>query len=104
MQDKYYIDYRRGEIIKNLDTSWMAPELYNEVEINESLSGTYIYTYIDDNDRLLDFSFTIEMIQGKIFWDVLDVYCKKNNFVIAEIVRKIMYITQEEFNEAYKGA
>lgn len=103
MTDKYYIDYRRGEIIKNLDTTFLAPEQYNEVEVNEELEGSFIYTYIDENNRLLSFSFTVESLQGRDFFEVLDEYCKNNDFIIADMIRKLMYVSQDMFDQGYRG-
>lgn len=102
-RDKYYVDYRIGEIVKNLDTSYLAPEMWNEVIVDDALSGMYTYTYADDQDQRLTFSFTQDQLDSSelSFQEMLDSHCKKNYFNASYIVNKCMYINQEMFNEAY---
>lgn len=99
--DRYYIDYRTGEIVKNLDTTYMAPELYNEIITDDALDGIFKYTYSDSKDRRLDFSFTRESV-GDHFHEALDVHCKRHNFEIDDLVDKRMYISKSKFDEFYK--
>lgn len=105
MSDEYYVDYRIGEIVKNLDTRFMAPELYNEVEIDDNLDETYKYTYSNSKGEYLDFIFSMEEIQNSdvSFQDMLDIHFDKHSFTMNTLVRKVMYLSQEKFNQFYEG-
>lgn len=103
--DRYYLDYRRQCIVKNLDTTFLAPEMYNEVVVNEELAGSYKYTYADQEDRRLDFMFTMEQVQYTPggYDLMMDEHCKRHNFIPERIVDKLLYISQQQFDEAYQG-
>lgn len=102
-KDRYYIDYRIGEIRKNLDTTFLAPEMYNEVIVDDSKNGMYSYTYGDDQNRKLVFSFTQEQLDDSqvSFREMLDAHCKENYFDPHCVVDKRMYISQEMFDNTY---
>lgn len=105
LSDIFYIDYRIGRIAKNLDTTYMAPEFYNEVIVNPSMAGVYEYTYVDEEDNYLAFSFTqLELDQAHVpFETMLSNHFKRHNFdEDARLVRKLLFITQEEFDAAPK--
>lgn len=106
MEDIFYVDYRTGGIVKNLDTSYMAPEFYNEVIVDEVRAGSYEYTYTDGEDNYLKFAFTqLELTTANVPFEYM-VKAHFGNHRFSEdatLVRKVMYVTQEEFDKAPKG-
>jgi len=101
MQDLYYLDYRRGMLVKNLDTAFLAPEEYTEVVVMDSLVGVFEYHFKDTQNQYLAFKFTAEEIPDYMtLEDVLERYLQKHNFdPNARLVRKIMYVSQKKFDE-----
>lgn len=106
-QDSYFIDYRTGEFVKNLDTTSIAPELYDRVVIDDALHGMYQHTYEDDMKGRLTLVFSREEISNSTvsFEVMLQMYCQEYNFVPQRLVDKVMFISQAFFNEmhAYQG-
>jgi uridine kinase len=102
MEDKFYIDYRTGNIEKNLDISFLSPETYNEVIVDEDLAGIYEYTYEDEEGRRLAMRFDSENIPIAGFSFMEESFHKKHNFTAERIVDKRMYITKKQFNEQYR--
>lgn len=102
--DRYFLDYRSQEIVKNLDTSFLAPEMYIEVIVDSSRDGLYHHTYSDGEGGLLDFAFTMEQVEAAGgYHNLLDMHCKRHGFTPHEIVRKTLYLPQEKFDAAYQG-
>lgn len=102
--DRYYIDYRTGKGVKNLDTTYLAPEQYNELIVDDALAGIYQYKYEDAEGRYLGLSFTREHI-GRAgaggFAELLDAHCKRYDFTPERIVRKTMFVTHQQFKELF---
>jgi hypothetical protein len=99
MEDRYFTDYRTQRVVKNLDTTFMAPELYNELVVEDCLAGTFVYTYEDAQGDRLMFSFTRESIPDIGFYAALNRHCESYNFERTNIVRKIMYVSAEELKK-----
>lgn len=100
-KDKYYVDYRIGAIVKNLDVTYLAPEMWNEIVVDESKSGSYSYTYVNEQGKHLTFSFTQDQIDNVTdfnYREKLNAYAKENNFEICHIVDKKMFLSREVFN------
>lgn len=100
MADKYYVDYRRQAIVKNLDITYIAPEEYNELIIDDARDGIYKYTYENPEGGRLDFTVAQEeLLHGhRTFGDLRDAHFEKHDFMGANVVSKILYVSQENFD------
>lgn len=101
--DRYYMDYRVNTIVKNLDVSYLAPEMYCEVVVDDIMQGCYTYTYEDAQGRQLKFTFDnaqVNTLYGG-FQTEVKAHFERHNFGPAEIVSRFKYIGQQEFDEFY---
>jgi len=107
--DKLYFDYRIQQVVKNLDISFLAPEMYNElivVEDDHMFNSNTVYQYLYRDKLGCKLSFTFDMkdlMERNIdFRDALNMYFEQHNFVAEDIIRKCWYVT-ESFLEELKG-
>jgi hypothetical protein len=104
--DKFYIDYRIGKIVKNLDISFMAPELYIEVVVDDAQAGIYRYKYANMEGKQLDYNFTEldiqQSSQSNPFQWGLDTHCVRHNFTPDVLVSKVLFLSQAEFDTNHK--
>ena len=96
--DKYYVDTRRNEVVKNLDTSFLAPECYYEYTkgINDDMVTE---VYQDGKGIRLNFSWHINdkdnLGKRRI------AYFKENNFEMCNLVEYI--VPKKWFIDSIKG-
>lgn len=107
--DNYFFDYRIGEIRKNLDTTFLAPEMYNELIVitNDGIyngeqyasNSCYKYIYEDKNGKQIEFFFDIEQLLGNdmTFDSALNKFLSSHNFEAEQLIRKFWFITEELF-------
>lgn len=98
--DKYFLDRRCHRIRKNLDVQWIAPELWVEVQVDDTRNGMFKYTY-ERHERRLDWLFTNDQLnQSNVSFFVQErMYLESHGFVkAAPPVRRIMYVSQEVFD------
>lgn len=99
-KERFYIDYRLGKIVKNLDTSFLAPEMFIEIEVSDEMDGVYKYVYEDKDKRRLDFSFTLEHLNSFFsFQEMEDAHCKRHNFVPVRVYSRLLYMSQSAFED-----
>lgn len=97
-EDKYYIDYRLGTVVKNLDVGYLAPEMYIEV-LPGPVAETYTYTYEDKDGGRLDFMFSAEELdKGQVSFEAMtEAHFSRHNFTPVTVVRRIAWVTEEDF-------
>lgn len=108
MPDRYILDYRTQEIVKNLDTTHMAQELYVEVVVTEEplLMGVHEYRIYDELSKgYLGYRLTAEALRGArlLQYDILEDFCRLHGVSNFRIESKKLYISKAQFNSAYQG-
>lgn len=99
--DRYFFDYRIGEIRKNLDVTFLAPELWNQIVVTDAFDDNKTYRYVYENNigERLDFMFNVDQFEesGQSFHEALVAHCSNHNFDAEHLVEKYWYMTEELF-------
>ncbi len=99
-QAVYYLDRRYGCIRKNLYTTFLAPEMYVEVRVDDSRKGMYVYTYEAKGMERLQWHFSnAELTQAKVdFWTQERLFLNSHNYPRVSPSERVLYVGQEDFD------
>lgn len=65
---RYFLDSRINKVVQDLDTTYLAPELYLEIEVGEGITDVYKFTFADPSgEKRLNLMLSLEEMSNSLF-------------------------------------